>query len=158
MTTEWLTDVGNWNAMLAACVCVFFAVLAYRMTRARWMLMMAIGFAIFFIVRIGIVAALPILEPESREITSLVYDLFAVSFFLLWWDMRHFYRTNGHPVDYAVADHAARMVGLAEVAATRAAESASKAAEAAKMAEVIADESRSAAVKANRSTKESQQK
>jgi hypothetical protein len=155
---EITVDIGNVIAVVAVATIIVFALLVYRMTRATWTLMMAVGFALFGVVRIGIAADTPGIEPWSRTITAGIYILFAGAFALLWWNMRKFYNTNGFPpVDYAAADRAARMVKLAELAATKAAESASKAAEAAKMAETIAQESRAAAIEANRSTTEARE-
>lgn len=155
---EITVDVGNIVAVAAVLVVIIFAALVYRMTKATWTLMMAIGFALFGVVRVGIAMSTPLIDPWSRTITAGIYCLFAGAFMLLWWNMRKFYKQNGtNLVDYAAADRAARMVKLAETAATRAAESASKAAEAAKMAETIAKESRMSAIEANRATTESRE-
>lgn len=154
--SAWLVMAANIVAVIASSVCAVFGILIWRMTRATWTLVMCIGFSSFFVVRLGIVADIPILEDYSRALTALVYVLFAAGFVVFWLNMHRFYQANGSAVESRLLNSkAARMVKLAEAAASKAAEAASKAAEAAEAAAKIAEASRAAASEANRITKES---
>ena len=156
--SESIVSAANIIAAIASLTCVVFAALVYRMTRARWTLVMAIGFTLFFVVRLGISFAWPVLDEYSRAITAGIYVVFALGFIWLWVNMRRFYRGNGLVKDRRLAgDRAAALARLAELAAKKSAESAAAAAEAARLSEAIANESRQASSDARASLDDSRE-
>jgi len=160
------TDIPNAVIAVFALVCFGGLAYTYRLTKASGFLWKAGGFGWIAFSRILLVADVEPFVTYSAQMALPFYVLYGAGLILTIHKLHSVYEhyMPAYRGGVPMAAHAAQMVELAELAATKAAEAAStaagaavKAAEAAKVAETIAQQSREAAVGANRSTAEARE-